>query len=111
MRGIDESLVDHLVATYEIGPAFARAYILHWNSGARFRIEAPGDIDTLPNPERMWFRFAMSANTRGRVFLTRYRGLFEARRRSYLDIGCGVGGFLVAFAADGFEVHGLEILD
>jgi SAM-dependent methyltransferase len=108
-----DAVVDHLVETYPVGPRFARAYLRWWNSNQKpdARVTAAADIETLPDPQKMWFLFAMSANGRGRTFVNRYLDHFDSKTRTYLDVGCGMGGFLVACAEKGFRVRGIEIVD
>jgi SAM-dependent methyltransferase len=67
----------------------------------------------------MYFDFAMSTNLRGRdivKFLLPYvkKSHFnlpytKQNRGRYLDVGCAYGGFLIAFAEQGFDVLGIEI--
>ena len=94
---------------YGVGPHYAEAYLSYW---ARARGRTARSLDEIlarPQPEPMWFDFAMSANWRGEQLAERSLPLLPAGARRYLDVGCGFGGYLVAFARRGLDVAGIEI--
>lgn len=57
----------------------------------------------------MWFEFAITTNERGRRVAELLRKYINPRGKSYLDIGCAYGGFLVAFAELGATVAGVDV--
>lgn len=59
--------------------------------------------------ERMWFtREALEQSTRARVAAHRAARLAAARPASVLDVGCGIGGDLIAFARAGLTAAGVD---
>jgi 2-polyprenyl-3-methyl-5-hydroxy-6-metoxy-1,4-benzoquinol methylase len=101
---------------YHVHPKFAHA-ILEMFVGADYD-PAIGDIHELLAryaPRRFQLEYAFSTNVRGRTLLKQLSewGLpleEDARQtKSYLDIGCAYGGFLMAFASRGYAVTGIEM--
>jgi SAM-dependent methyltransferase len=59
--------------------------------------------------QRMWFtREALEQSTRARVAAHRAARLAAAQPSSVLDVGCGIGGDLIAFARAGLTVAGVD---
>lgn len=103
--------ISYLCSRYGVGRAYAGAYVEYWNTTGKTALRNESDLNALKDPELMWFDFALSANWRGRELAQAMRiGQAEAGGR-YLDIGCGFGGMLVAFAEKGYEVQGIELDD
>lgn len=106
-------LLSEICARYEVGPAFARAYVDHFSA----RVGAPLDgcrLDEVlarPQPEPLWFDFALSTNQRARTLWQTVAPHVGARRGRYLDVGTGYGGTLITFRQQGFDVHGVEIVE
>ena len=94
---------------YHIGPRYARAYLDYWQTTRGRTEESLEAILSRPQPEPLWFEFAMSTNQRAQAFFEAHRHCFSEHHRRYLDVGCGFGGFLVAFANNGFDVCGIEL--
>lgn len=107
-----EGLIEFLCQRYGVGPTYAQAYVDYWNGTGKTLLASEDDLQSLRDPEAMWFDFALSANWRGRE-LAKAMGAEDAHRGGarYLDIGCGFGGMLVAFSEKGFQVQGIELDD
>jgi len=105
-----DGLIEFLCRRYAVGPTYAQAYVDYWNANGHTRLASEQDVHSLRDPEAMWFEFALSANWRGRE-LAKAIGAGNALRDGarYLDIGCGFGGMLVAFAEKGYDVQGIEL--
>jgi 2-polyprenyl-3-methyl-5-hydroxy-6-metoxy-1,4-benzoquinol methylase len=102
------SLLTTLQSRYGIGPRFTQLYLESWFG------EKIGDTRFVrqalrKQPARMWFEFAMTTNQRGEEYARRIKSYLPATAQRYLDVGCGYGGFLNAFAKLGLEVLGIEI--
>lgn len=104
----------HLIAAarkrYAVGEGFARAYLEYWFR-ARARVyDGLEEILEAPDPYPTWFEYGMSGILRGDgvLALLRHR-LDDLPGRRYLDVGCGLGGSLIAFSRAGFEVTGIEV--
>jgi SAM-dependent methyltransferase len=103
-------LIAEILERYPVGEGYASAYLDYWfaSRGQDERMDLSALL-ALPDPEPMWFDYALSTNWRGREmaeFLPHY--MSETARR-YLDVGCGFGGLLVAFSKLGLDVRGIEI--
>lgn len=64
-------------------------------------------IATLSATELLYLNYTLSTNQRGRETLARFP--VNSRPRRVLDIGCGYGGTVKAFAEAGDDAFGLEI--
>lgn len=102
-------LRDEVMERYGVGPRYADAYLRYWESARGRRFETLAEILSRPPPEPMWFDFALSANWRGERLVERLAAVLPEQPARYLDVGCGFGGHLVAFARRGWEVTGIEI--
>ena len=111
---ISERLIRQVRERYQVGERHARAYLEYWlqpggrQSGRSFA--SLDEILALPAPDSTWFDYAMSTTQRGRALaeaILALPGIPSAGR--YLDIGCGFGGLLAAFAERGFSVRGIEL--
>jgi 2-polyprenyl-3-methyl-5-hydroxy-6-metoxy-1,4-benzoquinol methylase len=56
----------------------------------------------------MYFEFGITTNDRGRAMVELVERIAPVGGRRVLDVGCGYAGFLVAFAARGAKVAGIE---
>ena len=101
-------LLSEMQSRYQVGPRYAQAYLLPWFAGGE-SYHSLKDILSLPPPRPMWFDYAMSTNLRGQAMSDLLAGYLPKTTHRYLDVGCGYGGFLVAFARLGLEVRGIEI--
>ncbi len=105
---LSAAVMDH----YQVGPNFAQAYLDFWYLGyPGQKFENLDEILNLPAPQSVWFNFALSANVRGQRTYQALLPHMPTNARRYLDIGCGYGGSLVAFAQKGLEVVGIDIDD
>lgn len=108
-------LLRQLQDRYGVGPAFAAAYWAYWTKPhGRYADRVFTSVDeilALPAPDSVWFDYALSTNQRARALcdlvLSHEQAPVHGRR--FLDVGCGFGGLLAAFASRGFEVRGIEI--
>ena len=57
----------------------------------------------------MYFKFAISSNERGRAVAGLLAKRMELKGKRHLDVGCGYGGFLVAFTEFGASSTGFDI--
>lgn len=94
---------------YGVGSRYADAYLSYWMRARGCAAGTLAEILARPEPEPMWFDFAMSTNWRGEQLAERLMPLLPAGARRYLDVGCGFGGYLVEFAHRGLEVTGIEV--
>lgn len=94
---------------YGVGPSYAEAYIDYWFRARGRRYASLTEILESDPPKPMWFDFALTSNQRGEQIYQRIASHIPASGRRYLDVGCGFGGFLVAFSKYGLEVKGIEI--
>ena len=63
-----------------------------------------------PEAARMYFTHeALQQATRQSVAAHRSQRLVQAGMRSLLDLGCGIGGDLIAFARAGLSAHGVDL--
>lgn len=69
------------------------------------------DFHEVTDPtKKMWLDFALSTVTRGEAACNLISRHTEVKGKRYLDIGCGYGGFVVAFAKAGASgVVGIDI--
>jgi 2-polyprenyl-3-methyl-5-hydroxy-6-metoxy-1,4-benzoquinol methylase len=103
------ALVSETQERFAVGEHFARAYLRYWQTSRLKSYAALSEILEAPDPYPMWFEFAMSTNGRGRDFAAFLEPHLEGLKGRYLDVGCGFGGCLRAFADQGFDVSGVEI--
>jgi len=107
------SLVDEISTRYKIGKRFAAAYLKRWEDPYSLpngtQLHRLKDIHALPEPFPMWFDYAMTANQRGAAMADMLLPHAAKNARRYLDVGCGLGGFLVAFAQRRFDVRGFDL--
>ncbi len=108
-HAVRPSVREEVQERYQVGPNYAEAYLDYWQRTRARTEESLGAILARPQPEPLWFDFAMSTNQRARGFYAQFEPWFGERRARYLDVGCGFGGYLVVFAEKGFEVRGVEI--
>ncbi len=101
-------LLSEIQSHYGVGPRYAQAYLLPWLAGGD-SYHSLKEILSLPPPRPMWFDYAMSTNLRGQAMSELLAGYMPEAAHRYLDVGCGFGGFLVAFARLGLDVLGIEI--
>lgn len=103
------NLIEQLRQRYNVGPRFAEACLRHFSlPGESFA--SLDEMMALPAPRPMWIDFAASCVNRGRALRDRVSPVIGRRRGRHLDVGCGYGGMLVAFAEIGFEVRGFDIM-
>jgi 2-polyprenyl-3-methyl-5-hydroxy-6-metoxy-1,4-benzoquinol methylase len=101
-------LVREVRERYGVGELFARAYLDFWFRGGARVASSLGELLSQPAPLPMQFEHAMTASSRGAQLVHLLRDRLHAPGRC-LDVGCGMGGALVAFAAAGFDVQGIDV--
>jgi 2-polyprenyl-3-methyl-5-hydroxy-6-metoxy-1,4-benzoquinol methylase len=103
-----DKLILEIQSRYDVGPRYIRTYLQSWVQ-PEDDIHSLKDILNLPPPRPMWFDYSMSTNWRGKMISDLLASHLPKSAHRYLDVGCGYGGFLVAFAKFGMEVCGIEI--
>ena len=109
MKDQRKTLVHEVLGHYDVSPRYAAAYLDFFLSEQDRHINSLQEINELDSPRPMWFDYAMSTNWRGRELFRSVAPHIPHGAQSYLDIGCGFGGSLVAFREQGMEVRGIEI--
>ena len=105
----DPRLIDEIRERYHMGPRYIAAYLDYWRETRGHVEPSLAAIMARPDPEPLWFDYAMSTNLRARNFLKTVQPQLAKSSGRYLDVGCGFGGCLVAFAEAGFDVCGVEL--
>ena len=83
------------------GNSFRQAVLTHYGVA---------DSADLPETQKMWADFTLSAAERGFTAMGMLGGAYALRGKRVLDVGCGYGGFLVAAARAGArEVVGIDM--
>jgi SAM-dependent methyltransferase len=103
------SFVDEVTQRFAVGPAYARSYLDYWARKRGRPVSSLAEVLSGPPPEPMWFEYALSTNWRGRQLVEMLSFDLPGTGGRYLDVGCGFGGFLVAFSERGYAVTGIEI--
>lgn len=103
------NLVAEIQARYEVGPYYAEAYLNYWCRARGRNFTNLASILNAPEPDPMWFEYALSTNQRGRQLAELLQPYLLPNSQRYLDVGCGFGGSLVAFIQQDMEVLGIEI--
>lgn len=104
-----EELASALSRQYGIGPEFCSKYLADNGIGVAATDSLEAFLEGLGETQRLYLDYALSTNRRGE----RVRSQFDvgpgAPHNRILDIGCGQGGTVRAFAASGQEAMGIEI--
>ncbi|MDL1959627.1 MAG: class I SAM-dependent methyltransferase [Deltaproteobacteria bacterium] len=103
-----DHLVDQLVNKFDIGRGFVQAYLRYWSESHGQQLTDISEIEALPCPHSKWFYNAISTNQQGTTLVNWVKQTLPTFPRRYLDVGCGLGGRLVAFSREGAEVYGIE---
>lgn len=116
---INEKLLKEIEQMYNIKSQFSLLFLQRFFEGKDIsNISSISDIVSMPDQIPMYFNYAMSTNLRGREavklllpYLKSNSDRFQLLKKTkrYLDVGCAYGGFLVAFAEQGFDPIGIEI--
>ena len=101
------SLENEIKNEYSIGSTFLSAYMKRWFGSGEVTEERMQNIKRDPLLYT-WFSFGLSTNMRGRMVAGVFQSHVKNMRR-YLDVGCGYGGFMVAFKELGLDVYGFEL--
>lgn len=104
VNGIEEKIKTE----YGIGSNYFSEYIKRWFGTTELTSSMMDSINN--DPLRFtWFHFGLSTNLRGRAVSSAIRQYIPKNAKRFLDVGCGYGGFLVAFQELGLEVFGFEL--
>jgi 2-polyprenyl-3-methyl-5-hydroxy-6-metoxy-1,4-benzoquinol methylase len=101
------NLLDKVKAEYGLGDNFIQAYFHRWFETTNISEEKFNQVRNDPLLG-MWFLFGLTTNQRGRLVASTIRPHIPKDAKRYLDVGCGYGGFLVAFHETGLDVRGFE---
>ena len=104
-----EALVRAICERYKVGEHYVRAYLRQMFEEGKAVYPTLQEILCLPPPQSVWFEYWMNTNQRAEQSWHAIDPLLPVGARRYLDIGCGVGGSLLAAHRRGLEVHGIEI--
>lgn len=101
-------IVEEIKETYGVGDHFLAAYFQRWFKKS---VVTESELKGVKNDPLLdtWFSFGLTTNQRGRLLTNAVREYMPKGARRYLDVGCGYGGFLVAFHELGLDVHGFEL--
>jgi 2-polyprenyl-3-methyl-5-hydroxy-6-metoxy-1,4-benzoquinol methylase len=106
--------VEDLVSRFQVSPQFVETY---FRQQPGLPVAGAKDWQTfaprLNDLQRMYVQFALTTTRRGSDVYGLLSPYFSdtgtGGNRSYLDIGCGYGGFLRAFSDRGYDVTGIEL--
>jgi len=101
-------IVDRVKAEFGVGDNFIQEYFQRWFKTTNISEE---QLEKVKNDPLLsaWFHFGISTNQRGRLMAGGIQAHIPKNAKRYLDVGCGYGGFLVAFHEIGLEVTGFEL--
>lgn len=109
----NDQLISEIETRYGMRKQFITAYLQRFDNPRSLPNQSPinnlDDLMSLPAPFPMWFDYAMSTNQRGMMMSNFLKPYLAPGALRYLDVGCGFGGFLVAFSRLGMNVTGFEI--
>lgn len=103
-----ETLASDYARQYGVAAGFCARY-LQDRYAERIARGARGFVESLGPTEKLYLEYAFATNQRGLDALTRHPRVEGAAPRRILDIGCGYGGTVRAFAQAGDQALGLEI--
>jgi 2-polyprenyl-3-methyl-5-hydroxy-6-metoxy-1,4-benzoquinol methylase len=105
------NVINELSTQYDASTDFVQAILSSKNSLALVS-ESPNLESFIRSTGDAWkyISYALGTNSRGKASLDKMLALASPRQNGRaLDIGCGYGGFMRAFAKKGFQAHGIEI--
>ncbi|OGO72596.1 MAG: hypothetical protein A2Z49_01510 [Chloroflexi bacterium RBG_19FT_COMBO_56_12] len=104
-----EELIQAICNRYGVGVNYARAYMWQWQGDTPGPCPMLAEILRLPPPGSVWFEYWMNTNRRAEQSWQEIVPWLPQGAQRYLDIGCGVGGSLLAAHRRGLDVRGIEI--
>ena len=108
-RATNETLIAELSKRFEAPKEFVKEYLLV-NYGHRIEEDSVQKwLDTLSPTQRLYATYALSTNQRSWDTVAIVKPKLRTAVRRHLDIGCGYGGLLKAFASDATTSVGIEI--
>jgi len=102
-----QTIVTTLAHRYGTSDAFCARYINNQLGELSEATDPVAFEQALSPTQRLYLEYALSTNLRGRDLARLYPR--TTRHARILDIGCGYGGTIRAFAEAGYEALGLEI--
>jgi SAM-dependent methyltransferase len=107
-RAPSDALVAALCGRYGIGPRLVDAFLRHWDRTQGQLLASVAEVDAMQPPHSEWFHDALSSNLSARGLADHIAGRLDGGPIRMLELGCGLGGLLVAGAARGWAVTGFE---
>lgn len=115
-RNAASKTAQHVSSWYGIDAGFADVLLQFFLGGADASGEH-GSVQALLDahePKRVQLEYAFSTNVRGNALaealVARGMASRDGRQKTYLDIGCAYGGFLLAFSKLGYRTRGVEFV-
>ena len=99
---------DDIQKDYGVGEYFFKHYAGQWFGTENVSQEQLNKVRNNPLTNT-WFSYGLSTNQRGRWFAQCMLQYMSKNPKRYLDVGCGYGGFMVAFHEIGLDVYGFDL--
>lgn len=105
---MERSIYEVLKNKYKIGENYIAAYLIQQFGSASVSIETFNQkLASDPNFSS-WADYALSTNSRGKIFANLIQPYLPKDAKRYLDVGSAYGGFPIGFKDLGLEVVGIE---
>ena len=105
-----ERLIQEITTSFGITPGFAQAYIEANSPGFDLEMSVAEWLGTFNDLSQHYINYALTSNQRAETVKTNFEAAVGLRPGRHLDVGCGYGGTLRAFAAAGSDCVGVEIV-
>jgi len=107
-QNLEYSVADEIKKKYGVGEYFFQHYAGQWFGTEKVSPQQLNQLSSNPLMDT-WFSFGLSTNQRGRWFVQYIHQYLPQKPKRYLDVGCGYGGFMVAFHEIGLDVYGFDL--
>ncbi len=107
-HGTDDPFIAALTDRFSVGPRLVGAYLQHWDRTQGQLLTTVAEVDALQPPHSEWFDDALSSNRSAIDLANSIAARLGGEPIRMLDLGCGLGGLLIAGTARGWSVTGLE---